>query len=77
MGHRFFHPDQLLELHGHGWVMLENDVTLGAVVPHGNGYFLAYVKKETRPNRYELARRAARALPSSCGTRPMLCAGGP
>lgn len=45
MAHRFFHPDQLLEPFGHGFVMLENDATLGAVVPEGNGYWRAFVKK--------------------------------
>lgn len=65
MGHRFFHPDQLLEALGHGWLMLENDVVLGAVVTQGNGYFLAFVKKESEAvqvRRRSLSRAGAAVL---------------
>ena len=46
-GHRFFHPDQSLKTHGHGWLMFENGVVLGAVVSRRSGYFLAFVKQES------------------------------
>lgn len=51
--------------------MLENDVVLGAVVPQGNGYFLAFVKKDTEAvqvRRRSLSRQAQRCC---SGTRRM------
>jgi hypothetical protein len=63
LGHRFFHPDQLLEPLGQGWVMLHLDDTLGAVVPMGNGYFRAFKKQgdnaEPVPGRATSRARAA------------------
>jgi hypothetical protein len=45
MGHRFFHPAHLLEPHGDGWLMLEHDEVLGAIVCEDDGRFVAFAKR--------------------------------